>query len=79
MTALPPGFYDVVMTTELNITGMTCGHCEKAVRDALQHVPGVESVQVDRAAGQASVTGNADVQALIHAVTEEGYAAQVRS
>ncbi|GGR92784.1 CopZ family metallochaperone [Deinococcus sedimenti] len=67
------------MTTELTITGMTCGHCEKAVREALQGVPGVDTVQVDRASGQASVTGTADTQALIHAVTEEGYGAQVNA
>ncbi|GGM38774.1 hypothetical protein GCM10008956_14090 [Deinococcus arenae] len=75
----PPGGLALGMTTELTITGMTCGHCEKAVRDALQGVPGVQGVQVDRAAGQATVTGDADLQALIRAVTEEGYAAQARA
>ncbi len=56
---------------------MTCGHCQKAVQEALQQVPGVQSASVDLAAGRASVTGPADVQALIAAVVEEGYEARV--
>ena len=55
------------MTTELTVTGMTCGHCEKAVREALQQVPGVQTVLVDRAAGQATVTGDADALVQIRA------------
>ncbi|GAA5436056.1 CopZ family metallochaperone [Deinococcus aquaticus] len=65
------------MSTELTITGMTCGHCQKAVQEALQQVAGVQSASVDLAAGRASVTGPADVQALIAAVVEEGYEAQI--
>lgn len=64
-------------TTQLNVTGMSCGHCVKAVEKALGAVPGVESVQVSLDAGQATVQGNADVQALIAAVKEEGYGAEV--
>lgn len=67
------------MTTELTITGMTCGHCEKAVQSALKQVPGVQDVHVNREAGRATVTGNAEAQALIAAVTEEGYGAQVQA
>ncbi|GGK33507.1 hypothetical protein GCM10008955_29430 [Deinococcus malanensis] len=66
------------MTTELIVSGMTCGHCETAVKNALKDVPGVEDVRVDLKGGTAAVEGNADAQALIAAVTEEGYGAQVR-
>lgn len=66
------------MTTELTVTGMSCGHCEKAVQSALKSVPGVQDVQVDLQGGRATVQGEADPQALIAAVTEEGYGAQVR-
>lgn len=65
------------MTTELNITGMSCGHCVKAVEKALKAVPGVEGAQVDLAQGRATVQGAADPQTLIAAVQEEGYGAQV--
>ncbi|GBF04672.1 heavy metal transport/detoxification protein [Deinococcus aerius] len=64
--------------TELTVTGMSCGHCEKAVTSALRSVPGVQDVRVDLPGGTATVQGEADPQALIAAVTEEGYGAQVR-
>lgn len=66
------------MTTQLTVTGMSCGHCEKAVTTALKSVPGVQDVRVDLQGGTATVQGEADPQALIAAVAEEGYGAQVR-
>ncbi len=62
--------------TKLNITGMNCGHCVKAVNEALSEVPGVEKVvDVSLERGEAQVEGNADTAALIAAVEEEGYEA----
>ncbi len=61
--------------TELTITGMTCDHCQHAVKGALESVAGVEGAQVDLAAGTAQVDGSADVGALVAAVEEEGYKA----
>ena len=58
---------------------MTCGHCEKAVQNALKSVPGVQDVRVNLQDGTATVQGDADPQALVAAVTEEGYGAQVRA
>jgi copper chaperone len=66
------------MSTDLNISGMTCGHCQTAVTNALKSVPGVENAQVDLQTGRAVVEGQVDPQALLAAVTEEGYGAQVR-
>ncbi|WP_420594003.1 CopZ family metallochaperone [Deinococcus sp.] len=66
------------MTTELKISGMTCGHCQTAVTSALKSVPGVQDVSVDLQGGTAQVQGQADQQALIAAVKEEGYGAQLR-
>lgn len=60
---------------ELKITGMTCGHCQAAVENALESVAGVNSVKVDLSAGIAQVEGNADTAALLAAVEEEGYQA----
>ena len=65
------------MQTELNVTGMSCGHCVKAVEKALKAVPGVENVQVSLEPGKAVVEGNASQQAMIAAIVEEGYAAEV--
>lgn len=65
------------MQTELNVTGMSCGHCVKAVEKALKAVPGVKNVQVSLEPGKAVVEGNASQQAMIAAIVEEGYAAEV--
>lgn len=63
--------------TSLKVTGMTCGHCEAAVRKALEAVPGVTAViRVDRNDQVAEVEGTADVAALVAAVVEEGYTAE---
>lgn len=62
----------------LNVTGMTCGHCEQAVRRALSQVAGVtEVVEVLRERGRVVVDGDADPVALIAAVEEEGYQAEL--
>jgi len=61
--------------TTLNISGMTCSHCQHAVKSALESVEGVQRAEVDLAAGTAQVEGNADLGALVAAVEEEGYKA----
>ena len=61
--------------TELNITGMTCAHCQRAVKEALESVEGVQSASVDLDMGVARVDGEADLEALMAAVEEEGYQA----
>lgn len=62
---------------ELKVTGMTCGHCEAAVNKALAAVPGVtQVVDVSRDRERAVVEGDADIQALIEAIKEEGYSAE---
>ena len=63
--------------TRLNIEGMTCDHCVKAVKDALERTPGVEQAQVDLAEGKATVEGVADVQVMLQAVENEGYQASL--
>ena len=60
--------------TDLTIQGMTCGHCKKAVEDALASVDGVTSVQVDLDTGHARVEGG-ELDRLIAAVADEGYTA----
>lgn len=62
----------------LKITGMTCGHCVKAATKALQDVPGVDSAEVTLEPGSAVVHGNADISALIAAIKEEGYEAELQ-
>jgi copper chaperone len=65
---------------ELQVTGMTCQHCVRAVREALGAVPGVTRVvEVDLGSGRATVEGDADPEALIAAIKEEGYTATLSS
>ena len=66
-------------TIELDITGMTCDHCVHAVTNALSEVPGVSSAEVSLEKKAATVTADdVDMDALIAAVKEEGYAATPR-
>lgn len=65
-------------TTTLKVTGMTCNHCVMSVTKALESVPGVESADVSLAKAQAVVQGEADRQAMIAAVKEEGYEAALQ-
>lgn len=64
--------------TKLKIDGMSCEHCVRAVSGALEGVPGVETVlEVSLDRGEALLEGNAETAALISAVEEEGYRAEV--
>ena len=65
------------MAITLTVTGMTCDHCVHAVTKALQAVAGVDKVSVSLDTGRARVDGKASPEALIRAVEEEGYKAQV--
>lgn len=66
------------MSTTLKVNGMTCMHCVGAVKKALERVPGAETVEVSLEKAQAVVTGDADVQAMVAAVKEEGYSAEAQ-
>ena len=63
------------MTTELKIEGMSCGHCVRAVKQALEGVPGVRAADVDLEGSLARVEHEASEAALVAAVEEEGYRA----
>jgi copper chaperone len=65
---------------KLKVTGMTCGHCEAAVKKALSAVPGVdEVVSVDRTQEEAVVEGSPELGALVAAIEEEGYTASMKT
>ena len=59
----------------LMVTGMTCEHCEKAVRAEISAIPGVSQVTVDVASGEVQVLAEPlpDLAALRAAVEEAGY------
>jgi copper ion binding protein len=65
------------MKTVLKIEGMTCEHCVKHVKEALEGVAGVKSAKVSLKGKSASVDHNDKVslENLKAAVTEAGYEA----
>lgn len=63
------------MSETITVEGMTCGHCEQTVEEALEDVTGVTAVTADREAETVTVEGDADKQALVDAVDEAGYEA----
>ncbi len=64
--------------TELKIEGMSCENCVAHVTKALQAVPGVQSAEVQLEAGRAHVRHeNADVPAMLAAIDDAGYEAEV--
>src|SRR5882757_1591889 len=68
------------LTTEISVTGMTCGNCARHVTEAIQSVPGVRSATVNLDSRSASVRwapgGEHDVQAIVQAIEKEGYSAK---
>ena len=67
---------------ELNVTGMTCGHCEMTVKNSLEKINGVKKAKVNRKKNNAIVTfdNNADIKIidLLKAVARTGYEASLK-
>jgi copper chaperone len=65
-------------TSEYQVTGMSCGHCEVAVRGEVGRLPGVDQVDVSAATGKLVVRSAAvlDDAAVVAAVDEAGYEAE---
>ncbi|MGN1089427.1 MAG: heavy metal translocating P-type ATPase, partial [Huintestinicola sp.] len=63
------------MTKTMKIEGMMCGHCEAAVKKALEAVAGVKSAEVSHEKGTAVLTLSADVDnaVLKKAVEDKDY------
>ena len=62
-------------TTTVTVTGMTCEHCVRSVREALTKLDGVADVDVGLASGKVTLHTSAPVEpdAVRAAVEEEGY------
>ncbi len=62
---------------EFKVTGMTCGHCVRAVTDAVRSVDPGAAVAVDLDAGRLTVqNGTASASRIAEAVAAEGYTAE---
>jgi copper chaperone len=58
---------------EIEISGMTCGHCAMSISKELSAVPGVHVLEVNHQSGKAWVEGNAEESLLAEAVEKAGY------
>lgn len=58
---------------QFKVSGMSCGHCVRAVTQAIQALDQEASVEVDLAAGLVRVQGNLDAAQIQAAIREEGY------
>ena len=65
------------MSQTITVEGMSCGHCEQTVEEALEDVAGVTSATADRDAESATVEGSAELDELVTVVEDAGYDASV--
>ena len=61
--------------TQIDITGMTCGHCAASVTKELSAVQGVHVLEVNPQTGKALIEGDAAEQDLVAAIDRAGYQA----
>ena len=61
------------MNQSFNVQGMTCGHCEKAVVQAVKSVDPAAEVKVDLATGKVEVQSAKARDDIAKAIAEEGY------
>ncbi|MBC9723891.1 heavy-metal-associated domain-containing protein [Streptomyces sp. TRM68367] len=64
-----------VLTTEYSVSGMTCSHCENAVKEEVSTLETVVDVQVDVSTGRVTVTSTTslDDTRVREAIDEAGY------
>jgi copper chaperone len=64
------------MNQTFNVQGMTCGHCERAVTQAVKSVDPQAEVRIDRSIGKVEVQSDQPHEQIAHAIAEEGYTVQ---
>lgn len=61
------------MNQIFNVEGMTCGHCERAVTQALLALDPQAKVLIERTENQVQVDSDQPREALAKAIANEGY------
>lgn len=67
-----------MITEKFKVEGMSCGHCEIAVKDAIRKLPGIEKVKASKRKKEAVVVFDDDLVSLdkiIETVNATGYEA----
>ncbi len=65
-----------IVTKQLNVEGMSCSHCERAVKNELGELDGVKNTVVDLEAKTVTVEYDADSvteETIKEAIVEAGY------
>jgi copper chaperone len=62
------------MQQEFKVKGMTCGHCVKAVTQAVQLLDNMAVVSVELESGKVVISSGVPRERLVEAIREEGYA-----
>jgi copper chaperone len=61
-------------TVTLKVSGMSCSHCENAVKNAAMSIKGVKSAEASAEYGLVKIEHEgADLKAIADAIAEEGY------
>lgn len=51
----------MLQTTKLQLSGLTCGACEKVITKRLKTIEGVQDVQVSAQSGQTSISASRSI------------------
>jgi len=70
---LQPDPERITMQYQFQVTGMTCGHCERAVVHAVRSIDEEAVIKVDLPTGQVMVESDKARDAIASAIREEGY------
>ena len=62
------------MEHTFDVQGMTCGHCEMAVKKAVMRLDPQARIDIDRSHNQVVVQSEQPRESIAHAIKEEGYA-----
>jgi Cu+-exporting ATPase len=66
-----------VSETRFSVKGMKCGGCVAKATEAVSKLPGYQACEFDLQGASAVVKGDVDPQAVVKALTDAGYPAQV--
>ena len=62
------------MNQTFNVQGMSCGHCERSVTNAIKQLDPQAEVRIDRPQNLVEVDSSASREKIAAAIREEGYA-----
>jgi copper chaperone len=62
------------MNYTFRVQGMTCGHCEMAVKKAITRLDPAAKVSIDRPLEKVDIESDQPKDRLIRVITDEGYA-----